>query len=410
MLLGTHGPATYDAELHLLITIRKDQNTDKSVTGLGFPPGWLAMRRLRMTANGSSTLNSTASWMWRACLRKEWSLRSCLSRCVSLLVLPSIDSPSNTCCPWCSRWFAVTSGPREFDPGPLPCPRRDPAAPGCPAPAVSIRRQSTSHLEPRKRLPCRPPAQSNPAVHQGGWGLWVRPNPGTSKDQFPGRDSATGVEDGVDEEAAHGGGADVGDVDQGGNVCHQGKHRGEVVPPPGSGPASGHAEIHDHHQGVAWIWIHAVWRGGRSMCPQSWLRRQPCFACVCDVLIWVQFIVRNRKNTLSKYCTLSGLAEAWSISYQCIPSCQFKNSCVCVSTVQRRRLPSWSLAKCERWKCVSVQERGTQTTGDFPVWAHHFLRRSAALHLQDHCGRERDVLRDTTGTSSFLWCLHCAGL
>lgn len=33
MLLGTHGPVTYDAELHLLIMIRKDQNTDKSVTG-----------------------------------------------------------------------------------------------------------------------------------------------------------------------------------------------------------------------------------------------------------------------------------------------------------------------------------------------------------------------------------------
>lgn len=40
-----------------------------------------------MTANGNSTLNSTASWMWRACLKKEWSLHSCLSRCVSLLVL-----------------------------------------------------------------------------------------------------------------------------------------------------------------------------------------------------------------------------------------------------------------------------------------------------------------------------------
>lgn len=102
MLLGSHGPVTYDAELHLAIIIRKDQNTDKSVTDLGFLSGWLAMRRLRMTASGSSTLNSTASWMWRACRRKEWSLHSCLSRCVSLLVLPSTDSPSNTCGTWCS--------------------------------------------------------------------------------------------------------------------------------------------------------------------------------------------------------------------------------------------------------------------------------------------------------------------
>ncbi|KAI4805614.1 hypothetical protein KUCAC02_010218, partial [Chaenocephalus aceratus] len=42
-----------------------------------------------------------------------------------------------------------------------------------------------------------------------------RPNSGASEDQLPGRDPATGTEDRLNEEAAHGGGADVGDVDKG---------------------------------------------------------------------------------------------------------------------------------------------------------------------------------------------------
>lgn len=182
----------------------------------------------------------------------------CFTPCVALHSVFLI-----TCCRCCSWWFAVPSGPREFDPGPLPFPRRDPAAPGCAPPAVPVRRQSTSHLEPGKRLPRGPPAQPHPPVYQGGGSLGVRPNSGASEDQLPGWDPATGVEDGLHEEAAHGGGADVGDVDKGGDVCHQGEHRGEVVPPQGSGPASGHAQIHDHHQGVAWVWIHSVWRWGK---------------------------------------------------------------------------------------------------------------------------------------------------
>ncbi len=69
---------------------------------VAFPPGWLAVRKLRMMANGNSILNSTASWMWRACLKKEWSLHSCLSRCVFLLLLHFIECIFIiTCCSWC---------------------------------------------------------------------------------------------------------------------------------------------------------------------------------------------------------------------------------------------------------------------------------------------------------------------
>lgn len=102
-------------------------------------------------------------------------------------------------------------------------------------------------MEPGKRLPRGPPAQSHPAVHQSGWSLGVGPNSGASEDQLPGWDAASGLEDGLDEEAAHGGGADVGDVDKGGDVRHQSQHRGEVVPPQRSGSAPGHAQIYDHH-------------------------------------------------------------------------------------------------------------------------------------------------------------------
>lgn len=150
---------------------------------VAFPPGWLAVRKLRMTANGNSILNSTASWMWRACLKKEWSLHSCLSRCVFLFVLRFIGSLFIIMLQLVLMMnSSVPSGPREFDPGPLPFPRRDPATPGRPAPAVSVWRQSTGHLEPGKCLPCGPPAQSHPPVHQGGWSLGVRANSGASED------------------------------------------------------------------------------------------------------------------------------------------------------------------------------------------------------------------------------------
>lgn len=58
---------------------------------VSFSPDWLAARKVRKTANGNSILNSTASWMWRACLKKEWSLHSCLSRCVLLPVSRFIE-------------------------------------------------------------------------------------------------------------------------------------------------------------------------------------------------------------------------------------------------------------------------------------------------------------------------------
>lgn len=74
------------------------------------------------------------------------------------------------------------------------------------------------------------------------------------------------------------------------------------------------------------------------------------------------------------------------------------NPCGPVLPVQGRWLPSWPLAECQRWERVCVQEGRAQTTGDLPVRAHHLLRGATALHLQDHCGRARDVLWNTTGS------------
>lgn len=102
-------------------------------------------------------------------------------------------------------------------------------------------------MEPGERLPRGPPAQSDRTVYQGGRGFGFRPNPGAQENQLPGRDSAAGAEDRLHEEAAHGGGADAGDVGEGGDVGHQGEHHRKVVPPAKSGPAPGHAQIHDHH-------------------------------------------------------------------------------------------------------------------------------------------------------------------
>lgn len=113
-------------------------------------------------------------------------------------------------------------------------------------------------MEPGERLPCGSPAQPHPAVHQGGWSLRVGPDSGAKEDQLPGRHAAAWTEDGLHEEATPGGGADAGDVDKGGDVCHQGKHCGEVVPHQGSGSAPGHAQIHEHNKGMAGIWIHTV--------------------------------------------------------------------------------------------------------------------------------------------------------
>lgn len=46
---------------------------------------WQVVRRKRRKENGNSTSNSTVSWTWRACLKREWSLPSCLNRRVSIL-------------------------------------------------------------------------------------------------------------------------------------------------------------------------------------------------------------------------------------------------------------------------------------------------------------------------------------
>ena len=165
-----------------------------------------------------------------------------------------------------SWWFVHVSGTWEPDTGTLSRTRRNPTAPSCSTATVSLWWQVTSHLEPGKCLSRWPLAESNPPVHQGWHSLWVWPNSGAPEDQLPGWDLATGAEDRVNEKAAHGGGADVGNVDQGGDVRHQSEHCGKVVPPQWSGSASGHAEVHDHHQGVAWIWIHPVWCWGTFYC------------------------------------------------------------------------------------------------------------------------------------------------
>lgn len=52
-------------------------------------PDWQAVKKRRRKESGNSTSSSTASWMWKACQKKEWSLLSCLSRQV---LLHSIDA------------------------------------------------------------------------------------------------------------------------------------------------------------------------------------------------------------------------------------------------------------------------------------------------------------------------------
>lgn len=57
---------------------------------------------------------------------------------------------------------------------------------------------------------------------------------------------------------AGGGGADAGDVGEGGDVGHADECSGEVDPVAGHASASGHAKIHEYYQRVAWIWVHSV--------------------------------------------------------------------------------------------------------------------------------------------------------
>lgn len=86
------------------------------------PPDWLAARKLRTKASGNFISNSTASWMWRVCLKKEWSLRSCLSRYVLRLML-QVSEGSFKSVLWAVLMLSsAPSGPRESDARPLPGP------------------------------------------------------------------------------------------------------------------------------------------------------------------------------------------------------------------------------------------------------------------------------------------------
>lgn len=58
--------------------------------------------------------------------------------------------------------------------------------------------------------------------------------------------------------ALGGGGADAGDVGEGGDVSHTDQRSGEVDAAAGHASASGHAQVHEHHQGVARLWLHSV--------------------------------------------------------------------------------------------------------------------------------------------------------
>lgn len=43
-------------------------------------PDWQAVKKRRRKENGNFISSSTAFWTWRACLKREWSLLSCLNR------------------------------------------------------------------------------------------------------------------------------------------------------------------------------------------------------------------------------------------------------------------------------------------------------------------------------------------
>lgn len=64
---------------------------------------------------------------------------------------------------------------------------------------------------------------------------------------------------------AGGGGADAGDVGEGGDISHTHQRPGEVDSAAGNAPAPGHAQIYEHHQGVAGIRIDSVRRGGERI-------------------------------------------------------------------------------------------------------------------------------------------------
>ncbi len=57
---------------------------------------------------------------------------------------------------------------------------------------------------------------------------------------------------------AGGGGADAGDVGEGGDLRHTDQCPGEVDPAAGNASASGHAQIYEHHQRMAWIRIYSL--------------------------------------------------------------------------------------------------------------------------------------------------------
>lgn len=48
-----------------------DKNRCESDSFMRSSSDWLAVRKPRMKANGNYISNSTVSWMWKACQRKE---------------------------------------------------------------------------------------------------------------------------------------------------------------------------------------------------------------------------------------------------------------------------------------------------------------------------------------------------
>lgn len=96
---------------------------------------------------------------------------------------------------------------------------------------------------------------------------------------------------------------------------------------------------------------------------------------------------------------ISGLYPVCLVNYQpAILNWQLIILYFRVLAVQRRRISTWSVVKCECWECVRLQTRGAKASGDLSLWTHHLLWCSTALHLQDHCGWERNVLWNPAGT------------
>ena len=55
-----------------------------------------------------------------------------------------------------------------------------------------------------------------------------------------------------------------GHVGQGGGVLRTGQHPGQVEEVPGHEPGTGHGQVHGLDQGVAWVRVDALRRGGES--------------------------------------------------------------------------------------------------------------------------------------------------